>query len=115
MITTRDQLGPIGARQSVSGFYVRPSVEDHGRYVAAVVAVTPGPGYLVAHAQVRERSMRSVGHQDGRIPGCAVCTGMRAAPVRIDRPPERNLALLRHAVDHGLRPHFVEARVERLG
>src|SRR4051812_21451893 len=39
---------------------------------------------------------------------------MCASPIRIDRPPERHLRLLRHAVQRRLRPHLVEACVHGL-
>ncbi len=40
---------------------------------------------------------------------------VRAPPVGVDRPLERNPRTRRHAVDRALRPDLVKAGVERLG
>jgi hypothetical protein len=44
----------------------------------------------------------------------AIHAGVRAAPVRVDRPAERHRRPLRHAVEHRTRVDLVEADVERL-
>ena len=55
------------------------------------------------------------GQQDRRVAPYAVDAGMRATPVRVHGPVERNARFRRHPVERALGPDLVETRLERLG
>ncbi len=68
----------------------------------------------VADLQRVEAARPSVGHENRRVARHAVGAGMSASAIRVDRPAERHLRRLGHAVQGGLRLHLVEADVQRL-
>ena len=97
------------------------------------VGVRPHRHVLVRPRRARQLGPQHLGHVDldddlllevpprvhvevrvGRT-GEAVHAGMAAAPVRVDRPPERHRGLRRDAVERRLRANLVEARLQRLG
>src|SRR4051812_31413526 len=98
MITTRDQLRPVLEYHAVGRLHGRPVGANRRRHVAAVEALARRPLDLVAGTDFLERLRAPVRHQDRGVTPYAVDTGMTASSIRVDRPLERHLRLLRHAV-----------------
>ena len=107
---------PSSSDHPVSGLDGLPVCEHLRPDVAPIGTAPLGSVDRVADPQIGERARaRPSAMQDRRVARRAIDAGMRAAPVRVDRPPERHPRSLGHAVQRGLRLDLVEARLQGLG
>src|SRR4051794_40046306 len=103
VVSARDEFCAVSESDAICRLN-RPPVVAHGRLdIPSIPAPLLRADDAFADVQMGYRLRPAVRQQDSCIATYTECAGMSAAPVRIDRPPERHLALLRHPVDHGLR------------
>src|SRR4051794_151390 len=113
VVAARDEFCAVSESDAICRLN-RPPVVAHGRLdIPSIPAALLRADDAFADVQMSYWLRPAVCQQDSCIAAYTECTGMSTSPVRIDRPPERHLALFGHAIDHGLRAHLVETRVQR--
>jgi len=116
VIAAEDQFGVVFESDPVRRLDRDPLVEDRRARVAPVTGLTyQGAVDRVADVQIGDRFVAPICRQDRCFATGTVRTRVTASAKSVDRPPERHLGRIRHAVEDRLGADFVEAGLDRLG
>src|SRR5215212_8394637 len=114
MVAAGHELGAVGERDTIGALDRRPVRQDRRPGEASVLPALHRAEYLLPDAEIGQRSMTTVGHEDPRLARGAVHASVAAAAVGIDRPLELNAGGGGDAVDRRLGADLVEPGVEGL-
>ena len=114
LLRARDERGPVGQGDPPRRLPRRPDVANPGPYVVPVPPALLRAVHDVARPDFRERDGPAVAPEDRGVRGQAVGAGVTASAVGVDGPRERHRGGTRNAVEHRLRPDFVEGDVGEL-
>ena len=115
VIAARDQLRAVLEQRAIGGLADHPVVDHLGPHVSPVLAASHRPVDLIPRLQMTDLPGPAGGQQDRGVAPYAVNARMRATPIWVHRPFERDARFRRHAVERALGPDLVETRLERLG
>lgn len=114
VLTAGDQLGAAGEGDPMGRLRRGPVRTDLGADVLSTSADPLGSHDRITDLQLSDRARAPVGEQDRRLPRCTIGACMGAAPVWVDRPPERHRRGSWHPVQHRPGLHLVEDRAGEL-
>ena len=114
VVTTGNELRSVGEGDAEGLLLRAPVGEDLRLHVAPVATRLPGAVDLVAHGEVGDRCVVSIGPHDEGVRRHAEGAAMAASSVRVDRVAEVHVGHRRHVVDRRAGVDLGEFDAERL-